>query len=153
MVMVGWNRRLVRQQAGNRRKAVVISLVPMHERRHRQQDSGLQSVHPGKIQKAVAFALPIANIGCLVIRIVGRLEKIGAGESHKTQLIVWSGVENERSESADAVIVVVQRIGLGWHQSNIAAIRADAGVVGKPFGVIADADLAVGGMKISVCGE
>jgi len=39
------------------------------------------------------------------------------------------------------------------HQSNIAAIRADAGVVGKPFAVIADADLAVGGMKISIRGE
>ncbi len=151
--MVGGNGWRVRQQAGNGRKAIVISAVPMHERRNRQQDSGLERVNPGEIQKAVAFALRIANIRCLLIRSVGHLKKIGACGSGKPQLIVWSGVENEGSKSADAIIVVVQRIWLRWHQSNIGAIRANAGVVGKSFGVIADTDLAVGGMKISVCGQ
>src|SRR5258707_11603048 len=151
--MVGGNRWLVRQKAGNGRKAVVSSAVPMHERRNSQQDSGLQSVYPGEIHKAVAFTLRITNIRCLLIRSVGHLKKVGARGRRQTQLIVRSGVENERSKSADAVIVVVQCIWLRWHQSNIATIRANAGVVGKSFGVIADTDLAVGRMKISVGSE
>src|SRR5258708_6036353 len=151
--MIGGNRWVVWQKAGNRRKAVVISAVPMPERRNSQQDSGLQSVYPGEIHKAVAFTLRIANIRCLLIRSVGHLKKVGARGRRQTQLIVWSGVENERSKSADALVVVVQRIWLRWHQPNIGTIRAKAGVVGKSCGVIADTDLAVGRMKISVGGE
>src|SRR6266436_467352 len=110
-------------------------------------------MHPGEIHKAVAFALRIANIRSLLIRSVGHRKKIGACGSCQTQLIVRSGVENQRGKSADAVVVVVEGVWLRWHQSNIGAIRADTGVIRKSFGVVADADLTVGGMKISVGGE
>jgi len=53
------------------------------------------------------------------------------------------------SKSADAVVVVVERIRLGRHQAKISAICTDTCVVGKPFGVVADTDLAVGLVKVS----
>ena len=39
---------------------------------------------------------------------------------------------------------------LGWHETKISAICTDTRVVGEPFGVVADTNLAVSLVKISV---
>src|SRR5205814_51696 len=130
--------------------AVVIRAVPMHEWRNCQQNSWLNGVHPRKIDERIALPLRIANVGGLLIGRIWYLEKISARRSGQPQLVLRSRIENQRSESAHPVVVVVQSVLFRRHQTDVAAIRADAGVIRESFGVVADADLAVGGMKTAV---
>ena len=95
IVVIGRNWRLVRQQAGNRRRAVISRVIPVNERRYGHQDSRLESVYPGKVKKTIALTLRVANAGSLLIRGVGHLEEVGARGGCKPQLIIRGCVEDE----------------------------------------------------------
>src|SRR5262249_16275329 len=61
---------------------------------------------------------------------------------------------DERSECAETVVIVVKFLLFGRHETDAGARAADAGVPGEAFGVVAEAELAVGRVMTAVgCDE
>src|SRR5712664_374651 len=132
--------------------AVIGGTIPMVERRERSENSWVDSVHPGKVSKDIPFALNIAHADKLLIGRIWNLKIVGSSRPDEAKLICLRRVENQRSEAANAVVVVVPLLRLRRHQAHIGAISADAGVIGEAIRVIADADLVVGGMETAIGG-
>ena len=82
-------------------------------------------------------------------RIVRDLEVVAAKRSHQAKLVGGIDVENERAEAAEAVDGVVDDLGNGRLQAEIAAVAVDAGIVGEAFGVAAKAEGVVGLVEIA----
>src|SRR6266850_8246075 len=132
--------------------AVIGGAIPMVERRKRNENARLGGVHPGKISEDVPFALNIAHADKLLIGRVWNLKIVYTGRSDEAKLICPRRVENQRSEPANAVIIVVPLLQFRRHQAHIGAIHAETCVIRETIRVIADADLAVGGMETAIGG-
>src|SRR5882724_4007130 len=155
-MVIGWNYPCV-LVAGRRNwirsiVAVIGGAIPMVERRERNENARLGGVHPGEISEDVPFALNIAHADKLLIGRVWNLKIVRSSRPDEAKLICLRRVENQRSETANAVVVVVPLLRLRRHQAHIGAISADAGVIGETIRVIGEADLAVGGMETAVGG-
>src|SRR6266436_6511207 len=124
----------------------------MVERRERNENARLDGVHPGEIPEDVPFALNIAHADELLIGRIWNLKIVGTGQSDEAKLICLRSVENQRSEAANAVVVVVPLLRFRRHQAHIGAIHAEARVIREAIRVITEADLAVGGMETAVGG-
>src|SRR5882762_117992 len=155
-MVIGWND--ARVLAAGRQiwirsiVAVIGGPIPMVERRERNENARLDGVHPGEVSEDVPFALSVAHTDELLIGGVWNLKIVRTGRPDEAKLICRRRVENQRSEAANAVIIVVPLLRLRRHQAHIGAISADAGVVREAIRMIADADLAVRGMEAAVSG-
>jgi hypothetical protein len=100
---------------------------------------------------SIAQAAAVKNSAFLIVEVwvVGNLIVIPAQRCHQPQLVGRIGVEDKRTEAAEAVGVVVNDLRNGRLQAEIAAIGVDAGVVGEAFGVAAEAEGVVGLIEIS----
>src|SRR6266850_198554 len=132
--------------------AVIRGPIPMVERRERNEDARLDGVHPGQISEDVPFALNIAYANELLIGRVWNLKIVRSSRPDEAKLIYLRRVENQRSEPANAVIIVVQLLRFRRHQAHIGAIHAEARVIRETIRVVANADLTVCGMETAVCG-
>src|SRR6267143_4421812 len=155
-MVIGWNDPCVLAAGGQTWIRAIVPVIggaiPMVERRKRNEDARLGSVHPGEISEDVPFALNIAHADELLIGCVWNLKIVRTGRSDKAKLICRRRIENQRSEAANTVIIVVPLLRFRRHQAHIGAISADAGVVREAIRMIADADLAVRGMEAAVSG-
>src|SRR5882724_6725628 len=157
VMVIGWNDPCV-LAAGRQIRiwsivTVIGGAIPMIERRERSENAGLDGVHPGEISEDVPFALNIAYANELLIGRVWNLKIVRSSRPDEAKLICLRRVENQRSEPANAVIIVVQLLRFRRHQAHIRAIHAKAPVIRETIRVIADADLAVGGMETAVGGS
>src|SRR5579872_1363456 len=155
----------------------------MKEWRNGQQGIRADRADPGKIQERVRFMLPVKLVdaslrisvavharggrrtGCdgnrsghagnfrYQARRYWDLVVIPAGRPHHAKLILWIEVVNQRTKSADAVFRIVQNHGRRRLQPEVAAVPAEAAVVGKLFGVAAATDLIVGLIEIAKAGD
>src|SRR6266403_1587553 len=156
VLVIGWNNARVlaagRQTWIGSIVAVIGGPIPMEERRERNENARPGSVHPGKIPEDVPFALNIAHADELLIRRVWNLKIVRSSRPDEAKLICLRSVENQRSEAANAVVVVVPLLRFRRHQAHIGAIHAEARVIREAIRVITEADLAVGGMETAVGG-
>jgi len=80
----------------------------------------------------------------LLVERVRNLEIVAARRTYEAQLVFWRRIENQRGEESETIVVVVEFLLLGRHQADIGPCAAHAGVPSETFGVIAEAELAVG---------
>src|SRR5712692_2568807 len=125
------------------RPAVERGAVEMIERGNRKEQTRSGSVHPRKVDKGVSLPLDVADAGGLVARRVRNLEIIRPDGGYQTQLIGGRGVEDQRSERAEAVAPIVQHVGRRSLQAEIRAVAVETGVVGEAVGVVAETDLVI----------
>src|SRR6266849_9817069 len=119
-MVIGWNDPCVlvagRQTWIRAIVAVIGGTIPMVERRERSENSRIDCVHPGEIPEDVPLALNIAHTDELMIGCVRNLKIVGSGRSDEAKLICLRRVENQRSEAAEAVVVVVPLLRFRRHQ-------------------------------------
>src|ERR1700687_1166037 len=155
-MVIGWNDPRVlaaRRQIWIRAIVAVIGgAIPMVERRERSENARVDGVHPGEIAEDVPFTLNVAHTGELLIGRIWNLKIIRSSRPDEAKLICRRRVENQRSEAANAIIIVVPLLRFRRHQAHIGAIDTQACVVREAIRVIAEADLAVGGMETAISG-
>src|SRR5882672_9346798 len=156
-MVIGWNDPCVlaawRQTWIRAIVAVIGGAIPMEEGRERKKNARLGGVHPGEISEDVPFALNIAHPDELLIGRVWNLKIVRTSQSDEAKLICLRRVKNQRSEAANAVVVVVPLLRFRRHQAHIGAIHAEARVIRETIRVVADADLAISGMEAAVGGS
>ncbi len=154
VVVAGGDGRVVECESGGRQIAVISGAIPVEEWRDSKEHTWIDGVDPGEIAEDIAFSFDIARANFLLIERIGNLEIVRAGGANETELIAGRGIEDERGEEADVVIVVVKFLRFGRHEADVGARTAEAGVPGETFGVIAEAELAVGGVITAIgCDE
>src|SRR5260370_26170646 len=130
------------------RRAVVVGAVVMKEGRHGEHEPWGESANPREGSERIVLAIAIAQDRCWIARINRHLVKIAARLSDQAKLVLWIQVEDERSESAEAVGRVVSDRGSGSLQPEIGAIAAQAGVISKAAGVAAEVELIIRLIKV-----
>src|SRR5579871_1865077 len=154
VVVAGGDGRVVECESGGRQIAVISGAIPVEEWRDSKEHTWIDGVDPGEIAEDIAFSFDIARANFLLIERIGNLEIVRAGGANETELIAGRGIEDERGEEADVVIVVVKFLRFGRHEADVRARTAEAGIPGETFGVIAKAELAVGGVITAIgCDE
>ncbi len=96
----------------------------MVERRERDENARLGGVHPGEIPEDIPLALNIAHADELLIGRVRNLKIVRSSRPDEAKLICRRRVENQRSEPANAVVIVVPLLPFRRHQAYIGAIDA-----------------------------
>ena len=83
------------------------------------------------------------------IDVVGNLVMVFAQRGDPAQLVFGAGIEEQRSKSARAAVLIVDHWRDRRRQAELGAVAVHAGVVGEALGVAADVELIVGGIEIS----
>ncbi len=123
--------------------AVVVRGVPVDERRDGQEGAGGERPHPGEVHESIRLTLVRRDPVCLSFRVVRDLVDVVPHGGHEPKLIARGGVEDERAEAAGPCLPVVDDLGHRRLEPEIAAVAADAAVVGEPFGVPSEIELVV----------
>src|ERR1700722_17363351 len=146
-------------------RAVIVGAIVMIEGRYSQQRFRIERVNPGEVHQCIGFMIAVALIEARVLpgqlavdkavfnverkRVVRNLVVVLTQRCNEAQLIRGIDVKNQRSEAAVAIGCVVYDLRHRSLNSQIAAIAVDAGVIGEPFGVAAEAEGIVGLIEIS----
>src|SRR5260370_10912756 len=130
------------------RRAVVVGGVAMKEGRHGEHEPWGESANPRECSERIGLAIAIAQDRCWIARINRHLVKIAARLSDQAKLVLWIQVEDERSESAEAVGRVVSDRGTGSLHPEIGAIAAQAGVITKAARVAAEGEFYIRFIKV-----
>ena len=109
-------------------------------------------MQPGEGGDAVGLVLRVAEtagVELLVseavgIGVVGDLEEVVAKLGDEAELVLGGAVVDEGAEAAEAVGGVMEDFGDGRGKAVVAAVAAEAGVLGELFGVVAEVELVVG---------
>src|SRR6202521_3799602 len=150
----------------------------MIKRGHRQERIGAEGSDPSEVHKCVSFVFAItlenasrnsaggrwrrawcdgrdldgSRSAVDLVNLAGRnwnLIVIPARRDDQSQLVFRVDVKNQRGESAKAILRVMNYLGRGRLEPEIAAVSIQAGVEGKPRRVPAAADLVIGLIEVS----
>jgi len=108
-----------------------------------------ECANPREGGERIVLAVDVSSKRGWIAGINRHLIKIAARLSNQAQLVLWVQIEDERSESADAVGVVVLDPGGRRLQAEIGAIAAEAGVIGEAIGVAAEVELIIGLIEVA----